>query len=57
MLTPLQLSDEEDEKCIEEGSNAIYERQMLPKKHFFFLYLICLPERVSVRTSLNRTDQ
>ena len=36
MFTPPQLSDEEDEECIEESGNAIYERQMLPKKHVFF---------------------
>ena len=38
MFTPSQLSDEEDEECIEESSNAIYERQMLCKKHVFFFY-------------------
>ena len=36
MFTPPQLSDEEGEECIESG-NATYERQMLPKKHVFFL--------------------
>ena len=36
MFTPPQSSDEEDEECIEESSNALYERQMLPKKHVLF---------------------
>lgn len=30
------LSDEEDEECIKESSDAIYERQMLLKKYVFF---------------------
>jgi hypothetical protein len=37
MFTPPQLSDVQDEECIEEqSSNAIYERQMLPKKRGSF---------------------
>ena len=61
MFTPSQLSDEEDEECIEGGSSAIYERQMLPKKHVFFFFLISysfdMRSRRPVRTSINSTDQ
>ena len=40
MFTPPQLSDVQDEECIEEqSSNAIYERQMLPKKRGFPLWI------------------
>ena len=39
MFTPPQLSDEEDGECIEESSNALYERQMLGKKQGFFFWL------------------
>jgi len=39
MFTPPQSSDVQDEECIEEqSSNAIYERQMLPKKRGFPLW-------------------
>ena len=40
MFTPHQLSDVQDEECIEEqSSNAIYERQMLRKKRGFPLWI------------------
>ena len=44
MFTPTQFSDEEDEACMvledsEQSSNAIYERQMLPKKRGFPLWI------------------
>ena len=40
MFTPPQSSLEQDEECIEEqSSNAIYERQMLPKKRGFPLWI------------------
>ena len=35
MFTPPQLSDEEDEECIKESSNATYERQ---ETHCFFSF-------------------
>jgi len=40
MFMPPQLSDEQDEECIgEQSSNAIYERQMSPKKRGFPLWI------------------
>jgi hypothetical protein len=40
MFTPPQLSDVQDEECIEEqSSNTIYKRQMLPKKRGFPLWV------------------
>ena len=45
MFMPPQLSDKEDEECIEESSNAIYERQ---ETRFFFLWLISQFGRSSI---------
>ena len=40
VFTSPQLSDRQDEECIEEqSSNAIYERRMLPKKRGFPLWI------------------
>jgi len=54
MFTSPQLSDEQDEECLEEQSiNAIYERLMLPKKRGFPLWV---PEPNTVAFLTHRTE-